>query len=158
VRGSFIGNDVKIDVHANVNNSSIGDAARVSFQTLCNLNVLYPQAMLSHIGTQLGVIGRRASVLPYSLLLDLRDPYLERDVLVTDGGQRVQSGRRMLGPCIGHEAVIGAGVKLAPGIEVPNDAYLVTDPDEVIRRIQYQPEPRVPQRALDGGIAPARRK
>jgi carbonic anhydrase/acetyltransferase-like protein (isoleucine patch superfamily) len=158
VRGSIIGNDVKIDVHANVNNSSIGDAAVVSFQTLCNLNVMYPQSMLSHIGTQMGVIGRRASVLGGSLLMDLRDPYLERDVMVTDGGQRVPSGRRVLGPCIGHDAVVGADVKLSPGMEVPAGAYLVTDPNGVIRRIEKPPEARVPHRVHDGGIVPARKR
>jgi hypothetical protein len=92
------------------------------------------------------------------LLMDLRDPYLERDVMVTDGGQRVPSGRRVLGPCIGHEAVIAAGVKLAPGMEVPAGAYLVTDPDGVIRRVAKPPEARVPHRVLDGGITPARKK
>ena len=158
VRGCVIGDDAKIDVHANVNNSAIGAGGVVSFQTLCNLCVLYPRAMIGIIGTQMGVIGRGATVLSGSLLMDMRDPYLERDVLVTDGGQRVPSGRRVLGPCIGHDAVVGAGVQLAPGMEVPNGAYLVTDPDGVIRRIEKPPEPRVPHRVLDGGITPARKK
>ena len=158
VRGCVIGDDAKIDVHANVNNSSIGAGAVVSFQTLCNLCVMYPQSMLGIIGTQMGVIGRRATVLSGSLLMDMRDPYLERDVLVTDGGKRVESGRRVLGPCIGHEAIVAAGVQLAPGMEVPAGAYLVTDPNGVIRRIEKPPEPRVPYRVLDGSITPARKK
>jgi len=158
VRGSILGDDVKIDVHSSVNNSAIGNAAMVSFQTTCNLNVMYPQSMLSHIGTQMAVIGRRATVLGGSIPMDIRDPYLERDVMVTDGGKRVPSGRRVLGPCIGHDAVIAADVKLAPGIEVPAGAYLVTDPSGVVRRIERAPEPRIPHRALDGGITPARKR
>jgi acetyltransferase-like isoleucine patch superfamily enzyme len=150
VRASFIGDGAKIDAHAQVNYSSIGPAAFVSFYTICNFCVLYPEAMLSLIGTQMGVIGRRATVLGGSLLMDVRDPYLERDVPVMDGGERVPSGRKVLGPCIGPDAVIGAGVRLAPGLAVPASAYLVGDPDAVVRRIDGALAPRAPHSTFAG--------
>src|SRR5262252_3926555 len=157
VRASFIGDRAKVDGHAQVNYSSIGEAASVSFYTICNFCVLYPQSMLSIIGTQMGVIGRRATVLGGSLLMDLRDPYLERDVLVTDRGERVASGRKLLGPCIGADAVIGAGTRLAPGLAVPPGAYLVGDPDDVLRRIEDPLGQRLPHFTA-GGVPKSAKK
>jgi len=152
VRASFIGDRAKIEGHAQVNFSSVGADAVVSFYTICNYCVLYPQAMLSLVGTQMGVIGRRGTVLGGSLLMDLRDPYLERDVPVMDGGRRVPSGRKVLGPCIGPGAVVGAGVRLAPGLAVPAGAYLVGDPEDVLRRIDGPLEARAPHFTA-GGVA-----
>lgn len=157
VRASFVGDRAKVDGHAQVNYSSIGPAASVSFYTICNFCVLYPQSMLSIIGTQMGVIGRRATVLGGSLLMDLRDPYLERDVLVTDGGQRVESGRKLLGPCIGPDVVIGAGTRLAPGLAVPPGAYLVGDPDDVLRRIDDPLAQRAPHFTAAGAPKSAKK-
>jgi hypothetical protein len=158
VRGSFIGDGARIDGHAQVNYSSIGAAAVVSFYTICNYCVLYPQAMLSIIGTQMGVVGRRATVLGGSLLMDLRDPYLQRDVAVMDGGRRVPSGRKVLGPCVGPDAIVGAGVRLAPGLAVPAGAYLVGDPDAVLRHIDVAMEAGTPHFAVAGSPAPAKKR
>jgi carbonic anhydrase/acetyltransferase-like protein (isoleucine patch superfamily) len=157
VRGSVLGDRVKVDAHANVNYSSLGDRSMVSFHAACNLSVLYPEAMLGEMGAQMAVLGRRATVFAGAFLMDLRDPYLERDVLVDDGGRRVPSGRRLLGPCIGHDAVIAAGVRVAPGLVVPPGAYLVGDPGDVMRRIEGPLEPREPHAAVDGRATPLRK-
>jgi carbonic anhydrase/acetyltransferase-like protein (isoleucine patch superfamily) len=156
VRGSFLGDRAKVEGHAQVNFSSIGADAVVSFYTICNYCVLYPQAMLSIIGTQMGVIGARATVLGGSLLMDLRDPYLQRDVTVMDGGRPVPSGRKVLGPCIGAGAVVGAGVTVGPGVAVPPGAYLVGDPGRVLRRIEGPLEAGVPYQTVDGAARPAK--
>lgn len=133
VRGCVLGDDVKIDAHANCNQSSIGQGAVVSFNTQCNLSVLYPQALVSPFGAQMAVLGRRAVVFADTLLMDVRDPSLERDVTVLHGGRAVASGRRVLGPCVGHGAVVGGHVQLAPGLCVPNGAVLLTGSESLVR-------------------------
>jgi carbonic anhydrase/acetyltransferase-like protein (isoleucine patch superfamily) len=157
VRGCIIGDDAKIDTHTMVNYSSIGEGAIVSFMTACNLNVLYPRSMISTIGTQLAVFGRGSTLLGGAQAMDLRDPFLKQDIVVEVAGERVSSGRRLLGPCLGHEAVVGCGVTMAPGVAVPNGALIVTDPDRVVRRIDAALPPQQPHYAVSGRATPVRR-
>jgi carbonic anhydrase/acetyltransferase-like protein (isoleucine patch superfamily) len=158
VRGSVLGDRAKVDGFANVNFSCLGEGALVSFHTVCNLNLMFPQSMLSTIGTQMAVIGRRATVLAGSILMDIRDPYLEQMVPVVQNGTRLPSGRFVLGPCIGHDVVIGADAIVAPGLAVPNGAFLGADPDRVVRRIEGSLEPRVHYALRAGRLEPIRRK
>jgi acetyltransferase-like isoleucine patch superfamily enzyme len=160
VRACFLGHKVKIDAHANVNQSALGDGAVVSFSTQCNLSVLYPQALVSIHGCQMAVLGRRAAALAGTILMDLRDPYLEEEVRVIHKGQRTSSGRKLLGPCIGHGTILGAGVKLAPGVVVPSGAFVVSDPETILRRPDGigPPEARVPYVVEQGALARVRKR
>jgi carbonic anhydrase/acetyltransferase-like protein (isoleucine patch superfamily) len=158
VFGSVLGDHVRIGSHASVALSALGERAAVSFHAACHLCVLYPQALLSQAGAQFALIGRQATVLTGATMLDLRDPYLERSVLVSQGGRIVDSGRKVLGPCVGHQAVIGANVTLAPGLAVPNGACLLGDPGQVVRRIEGELTPRLAHAVTgDGTIAPVAR-
>jgi hypothetical protein len=157
VRGSILADNVKVDTLANVNQAAIGKHAVISFNTICNLCVVYPQALISLFGAQMSVIGRRAAVLGFSHLLDVRDPFLKEEVLVVDGEQRVASGRKVLGPCIGHEAIVAADVRLAPGVFVPNGAYLIPRPQDLVRKIDAALPAGVPHYVDGGTVVPARR-
>jgi carbonic anhydrase/acetyltransferase-like protein (isoleucine patch superfamily) len=158
VRGCFLGDRVKIDAQVSLNNSSLGDGAVISFHTACNLNVLYPRAMLSGPGTQMAVFGRGSTILTSAMCMDLRDPYLQQPVLVEDGGQRVSSGKKVLGPLIGHDAVVAAGIRVGPGVVVPPGALLVSNPDDVFRQFSEAPVPREPLFLVGGKITSKKRR
>ena len=156
VRGCVIGDDVKIDAHVNANFSAIGHRATVSFHAACNLSVVYPEAMLSFPLAQMALLGRRSVVLGSVTLMDMKDPYLEREILVRDAGRSRPSGRKILGPCIGHDTVVAAGARLAPGLCVPNGAYLVSDSQDVFKHLTPELEPRVPYVVRDGRVVAMR--
>jgi len=70
----------------------------------------------------------------------------------------VSTGKRFLGSCIGHHAVIGAGVWLDSGLEIPNGYHLVRDPDQMVRRVPKGLPTGKPLIVRDGTIIPIHKR
>lgn len=156
VRGSVIGPGARIEDGAQVNLSNIGAGCQVERFALVNLCVLYPGASISRCeGFQASVLGRDSFVAQGALALDLS---FGAPVRVRHRGERVSSGQHFMGVALGHDVVIGNGVRLNYGVSVPNGAVLVA-PSEGLIRDASAAEAGVPMRCQEGGgVGPVRRR
>lgn len=136
VRGSILGNGVVVEDFGLVQMSVVGDGAAVTNKSISNFNVLYPGAVLGHLGCQMSLLGHESFVSTDSRIYDLK---FDGNVQVQHRGKNVDSGARFLGACIGHRAMVGAGVFVLHGIAVPNDAVLVKSPWDVVREVPDLP-------------------
>ena len=149
VRGSVIGAGARIEEYAVVNMSAVGAGARIGRRGTCNLCVLYPGAFFgAGNGYQACVFGRDSFAAWTTTVFDLS---FDKHVRVMKDGQRVDSGTFFLGAAIGHRARIGGLVTLGYGASVPNDAFLVGDSFQVLRRWEEGPGPH---RVVDGVARP----
>ncbi|MEC7948854.1 MAG: hypothetical protein VX265_14900, partial [Myxococcota bacterium] len=152
VRGSVIGPGARIEDSATVNLSSIGADCQVERFAIVNLCVLYPGACISKTdGFQGSVLGRHAFVAQGATGLDMS---FGAPVTVRHRGERVSSGQHFLGVALGHDVVVGNGVRLNYGVDVPNGAILVAPRDGLIRDASGA-APGVPVLwQHDGSVAP----
>jgi carbonic anhydrase/acetyltransferase-like protein (isoleucine patch superfamily) len=131
VRGSVLGNRVKVDPYCTVGLSVIGDGARVGRMAMVNLCVVYPGAFVSEGGGwQMCVIGRDAFCAKTATVLDLS---FGKTIRSPHGGAKADTEVYFLGAAIGHRARVGAGVRICYGASVPNDVLLVAPPDTLFR-------------------------
>jgi hypothetical protein len=158
VRFSVIGSDVKIDEHSEVLFSAVADRCVCSFRGRINFTVVYPRALVSQPAVQICVVGEGAvhtvGVFPIDMKLDFRRG--PRDVPVLHHGRVVPSGKKFLGACIGHGAIVGTGLWLICGIEIPNGAFLVRDPGNVVTRVPDGFPPGEPLTLRAGTAVPVR--
>lgn len=132
VRACVLDDDVVIQPHGHCEMSALGRGAVLGKQTWINFVVGYPGAVMT-AHAQMSVFGAESFVATYSPLQDLA---FEGEVKVEKQGQVVTCGSRFMGVCIGHRARIGGGVFVAHGRAVPNDAVIVKNPSDVVRRIE----------------------
>jgi hypothetical protein len=156
VRGSVIGPGARIEDSATVNLSSIGEKCQVERFGMVNLCVLYPGACISKTdGFQGSVLGRHAFVAQGATGLDMS---FGAPIKVRHRGERVSSGQHFLGVALGHDVVVGNGVRLNYGVDVANGAVLVAPSAGLIRDASGA-EAGVPVRCqTDGSVAPVRRR
>ncbi len=156
VRGSVIGPGARIEDGAQVNLSSIGAHCQVERFGLVNLCVLFPGAMISKAdGFQASVLGRDSFVAQGAVALDLS---FGAPVTVQHRGDRVSSGQHFVGVALGHDVVVGNGVRLNYGVSVPNGAVLVAPSAGLIRDASAA-EAGVPMRwTAGGGVAAVGRR
>jgi len=133
VRHSWLGNGVQVADQARITNSVIHERSIVAPQANVFLCLLLPQTFLSSgVGHQISVFGRESFIAAGVTLYDLS---FGGPIKTLHRGQRVSSGVRFLGSCIGHRARIGPHVRIGYGESVPNDSFLVADPDQLVRNL-----------------------
>lgn len=149
VEGSTLGNNVSIGAFSRVLLSRLDDGASVmsgsevdfsvmgkgsvlSENCVLRFSVLYPEAVSSQYLMQQCVLGRRAVTTGGSFSIDLN---FDQDIRVPLDGQLWSTGSRFIGSAFGHRARVGTGFWLASGRMVPNGAFLIRNPDEVLSRI-----------------------
>ena len=120
---------------AQVEASVVGQGALVCQGCGIRNCVLYPEAVASQHFLQLSVLGRRAVTTLGSLTMDLN---FERDIRVPLDGAMHSVGARLLGAAFGHDCTIGTGIWMASGRSVPNGAFVVRDPDQVLSKVPEQ--------------------
>lgn len=150
VRGSVLGPGAVVEELAIVEGAVLGAGARVQRQALAKYCVI--EAGAAHAGiVQLGVVGRDAQVKMGATLMDMG---LGQDVLVRVGGEPRRPPHGMCGVCVGPGAVVGSGVRVAPGRVLPPGVAILADPDQVLRRVDL---PAGTPRAVvrNGGLEPA---
>lgn len=136
VLGSFLGSGTKVEGLSDITCSVSGENAMISWRTKVNFSILYPRAMVSYPAAQMCVFGRGARHLGGCFPIDTKltaDDLLE--VRVKHNGAVVNSGKKFLGICVGHRAILGTGIWINSGVEVPNDYILVRNKQDIISKI-----------------------
>jgi len=146
VEGCTLGDNVKVGPYARLLFSNLdrgaqamagayvemcvlGERALVTEQSVLRLSVLYPEAVASQSIMQQCVLGREATTTYGSLSLDLN---FENDIQVKLDGVLHTTATRFMGSAFGHRCRIGTGLWLAAGRMVPNDYFLIRDPDRTL--------------------------
>lgn len=129
---STLGDGAEVMAGAQVDLSVIGPGAVVSEHSVLRFSVLYPKAIASQYLMQQCVLGEGAVTTGGAFSIDLN---FEADIRVPLDGQLYSSGQRFLGSAFGHRCRIGTGFYLASGRMVPNDYFLVRDPDMVLSKL-----------------------
>jgi hypothetical protein len=129
---SRVGDGAGIMAGAMAEACTIGERAVVSQQTVIRFCVLYPESIASQYLMQQCVLGRRAVTTGGAFSMDLN---FDGPIRVPLDGRLHSTGTQFLGSAFGHRARIGTGHWLASGRMVPNEAFLIRDPRDVIARI-----------------------
>jgi hypothetical protein len=153
VAGSILGDNVHIGPHTAVFGSVLGDGAKVAagceltysvlgpravanFHTRLAFSVCYPQSTVSYPAAQMCLLGHRAMHMGGCYPIDMKLSQGQLlDVKVKHQGEIVNSGKKFLGACLGHRSIVGTGLWLNSGLEVPNDYVVVRDRDDLVIRI-----------------------
>ncbi len=137
VRCSIVGEGANVEERANVAYSVIGARTYVSKYTLVYSSVTMEEANVG-ASMQMCLVGRRAATTPRTTPLDVL-PGRTVKVKAEDGV--VDTGLAVLGPCIGHEAFVGADIFVAPGRIIPNGTRIGPQPDRVLAQIPDEVDP-----------------
>ena len=155
VWGSVLADNVEVDSGADLTTTIVGEDATIASNTRLALTVIYPRACVGQFLMQGFVIGRGVLAAPAGFAMDMK---LGRDIVVEHQGRPVSTGKRFLGSCIGHQAVIGAGVWLDSGLEIPNGYHLVRDPDQMVRKVPKGLPTGKPLIVRDGTLIPIHKR
>lgn len=167
IEASTLGDGVRVGAHAVVRFSRVGegsflmDGANVAFSTLgprctvsthcgVSFSLLHEEATAAQTLLQMSVLGRRAITTGLGLITDMKMGGGE--VSVVDHGRLVSSGQRFLGGAVGHEAILGSGIWIAHGREIPNGYVVVRSPDAILHKIPAGLPTGKPLRVVDGGL------
>jgi len=138
VRGSVLADGAAVEDLAMVEFSVLAPAARVQRQAMLKFSVLRQRA--AHAGVmQLGVLDRGAAVKSGAWLMDMA---FGQHVKLKVGDRLVPAPLGMAGVCVGADALVGVGVKVAggrfltPGLQITADAdILVRIPEGLTGRV-----------------------
>ncbi|HCH64940.1 MAG TPA: hypothetical protein DFR83_19195, partial [Deltaproteobacteria bacterium] len=151
VQGSVLQDGVMVDAHATVVSSVMGSGSRIGPYGHLRHSTLFPGARVSAgPGYQMCVFGRDCFLAWGVAALDLSFGQSIRTE--TAPGVTEDSTHHFLGCAVGHEAVIGQGVRLAPGAVVPSGATLVATTDGLYRRWGDHPVDAQPVRPTRQGV------
>ena len=156
VRGSWLADGVKVGSHARVNLSIVEKNAELGRGVMANMVLLMEQAFLSQgFGFQASILGKGAFVAMGACFYDLS---FGGEIKVQDDGEWRSVGGHFMGSCIGDNAKIGPNVTIGYGETVPNGAFLVANPQTVLRRIPSDLPPDIPHYCASGAAVPITRK
>jgi carbonic anhydrase/acetyltransferase-like protein (isoleucine patch superfamily) len=130
---SRIGRKANVMTGANVEASVLGERATVCQHTTVRLCVVYPGAIAGQRLMQMCLLGRDVVTVEGSWSIDLN---LSRDARVPLDGTLHSIGSPFLGSAFGHGCRVGTGTWLAQGRMIPNGAFIVCAPDQVVSRIE----------------------
>jgi acetyltransferase-like isoleucine patch superfamily enzyme len=151
VRYCYLGERARIESTADVRLSIIGRGALVCQNCIVNCSVLYPGSAAGHRLIQLSVLGERAITTGGGYLIDMS---YRRPVRVRFNGQTVPLKRNFLGCCIGHRAVLGTGIWINAGREIPNDVFITMPAEAIISRIPDDLPTHTPLVNVNGTLMP----
>jgi carbonic anhydrase/acetyltransferase-like protein (isoleucine patch superfamily) len=136
VAGSFLGSRSKVESLTDVLGSVAGESAVISWRTKINFSVIYPYAIVSYPAAQMCVFGRHAMHMGGCFNMDTKLSQGDLlDVRVKHRGEIVNSGKKFLGICVGHHAIVGTGMWINSGVEVPNNYIIVRDKADIVSKI-----------------------
>jgi acetyltransferase-like isoleucine patch superfamily enzyme len=98
---------------------------------------------------QMCLVGRRAATTPRTTPLDVL-PGQTIKVKAEEG--IIDTGLRVLGPCIGHDAFVGADTFVAPGRMIPNGTRIGPRPERVLSQIPDEIDASREYTVVDGKL------
>ncbi|MFT5684781.1 MAG: hypothetical protein ACI8RZ_005725 [Myxococcota bacterium] len=129
VRGCVLSDGSAIEDLAMVEFSVLAPAARVQRQAMLKFSVLRQRA--THAGVmQLGVLDRGAAVKSGAWLMDMA---FGQQVKLRVGDRLMPAPLGMAGVCVGEDALVGVGVKVAGGRFLPPGLQITADADILVR-------------------------
>lgn len=132
VRGCVLGPGAVVEELAIVEGVVMGAGARIQRMALAKFGVIEEHA--AHAGIlQLAVVGRGAQVKHGATLMDMA---LGQSVSVRVGGGLRAAPHGICGVCVGDGAVVGSGVRVAPGRAIPPNLTVMVDPWSVLRIVE----------------------
>jgi hypothetical protein len=136
VRGCVLGDDAVVEELALVEGSVLGAGARIQRMALCKFSVI--EAGAAHAGiVQLGIVGAGAQVKHGATLMDMA--LGGAAVRVRVGTELRDAPFGLCGVIVGPGAVVGSGVRVAPGRILPPGVEIIADPDSVLRTVALAP-------------------
>jgi carbonic anhydrase/acetyltransferase-like protein (isoleucine patch superfamily) len=121
VRGCLVGDNVRIEAFALVIGCVLDEGAVVQRKGFAQYSVLGSKAAVGGV-IQLGILGEEAQLKHGAVLMDQA---MNGPVRILVQGQLTEVPFGMLGCCVGERALIGCGVRVAPGRVVPADAVVL---------------------------------
>ena len=117
---------------AQVDLSVVGKGATVSEQTTVRFCVMFPNSFAGQYLMQQCVLGTDCITTGGSFSIDLN---FDQDIRVKLDDTLYSSQTRFLGSAFGHRSRIGTGFWMQSGRMVPNDAFIIRDPAQVLAKI-----------------------
>jgi len=168
VEGSWLGEGVKVGAGAIIQGSVVGDGAIVEEGVILELSVIghkawigrksvvfmsvmYDGVFASHRLTQACVLGHRVCTTGGGYIIDMN---FGGPVRVMKDGVPTDPGTNFLGSCLGHDVVMGTGIWIQAGREIPNGTFLIRDPSQVLSKIPEDIEAGAPMVFRDGTLVP----
>lgn len=150
VRACVLGRGVVVDEHATMVSSVAQDHVRIGPYGHLRYSVAMRHARISSgAGFQLSIFGEHSFVAWGVAALDLS---FGRTIRVDFGEGSQDTRHHLLGCAVGHRAVVGQGVRLAPGAMVPSEATLFAPPAGVYRRWGGHPPTSHPVHSEGRGV------
>lgn len=131
VRNSIIGDKVSIGNGVVIEESVVGDGCVILNGRLI-FSVFYPRSFSVAEMITASFVGRDAFIGLNSTMTDFRLD--NQNVTVFKDGEKVDSGNRFLGSCLGHGVYLGSGCIVAPGRSIPRGLHIALGEDKIIRR------------------------
>ncbi len=153
VQGCILGDGVKVNEHSILLGSVFGEGSSTSPRGWTKFCVVYPKSSTTGHALHGSVVGRNVFMASPAYLYDLK---IKGTIKITHNGQRVDTGLNFLGSCVGHEAIIGPDIWLASGMEIPNRAVVVKNPEEIITSIPVDPPEGEYLTVRNGKLMPVR--
>jgi len=135
VRGSILGPDVSIGPGAVIEGCTLGEGATVHGGVVLRCCALDEGAHVGSFFTQFSVLGRHATLCPDGGILDYQ---FRTGVQVDFRAREVPCGSRPLGVCLGDRALLGPGLKVMAGHQIPSPCVLVPNPRSLVRHCSAQ--------------------
>jgi NDP-sugar pyrophosphorylase family protein len=121
VRGCIVRDNVRIEASALVVGCVLDEGAVVQRKGWAQYSLLGRESAVGGV-IQLGVLGEQAQLKHGGVLMDQA---MNGPVRLLVQGQLVEAPLGMLGCCVGQRALIGCGVRVAPGRVVPTDTVVL---------------------------------
>ncbi len=151
IQGCVVGNDTIVEEGVILELSTIGHRCWIGRNTVVFMSVMYDGVFSGHRLTQACLFGHEVCTTGGGYLIDMN---FHGPVKVMKDGVPVSSGTNFLGVCIGHRVVMGTGLWIHAGREVPNDCFLIRDPADVLMKIPTEVAPGAPMMLKDGALVP----
>jgi len=132
VQACILGDGVKVNEHSILLGSVFGEGSSTSPRGWTKFCVVYPKSSTTGHALHGSVVGRNVFMASPAYLYDLK---IRGTIKILYNGERVDTGLNFLGSCVGHEAIIGPDTWLGSGMEIPNRAVVVKNPEEIITSI-----------------------
>ncbi len=151
LQGSVVGDGAIIEEGVVLELSVIGHKAWIGRKSVVFMSVMYDGVFASHRLTQACVLGHRVCTTGGGYIIDMN---FGGPVRVLKDGVPADPGTNFLGACLGHDVVMGTGIWIQAGREIPSGTFMIRDPREVLSRIPDDIEPGEPMIFRDGTLVP----
>ena len=149
VQGCILGDNTKISEQSILLGSVFANGVSTCPRGWSKLCVVYPNASAGRM--QALLVGKNTFMASLARFLDVK---FKGTIKVQHKGKLVDTGINFLGGCLGHDAILGPDIWVAPGREIPNKAMVIKDPADIIHTVPSDTPEREPLTVSNGKLVP----